>query len=114
MNDLFFEALPDPMRLSGIGTTFPGESGFTGWESVKGNLMQFAQLHNAYELLESVFDIKDHRVARTTLDEWREGVFNQLPRISVLTDVEMQGALGGYSSELNTVFYPTRSPGMTP
>ena len=104
MNDLFFEALPDPMRLSGISTTFLGESGFTGWESVNGNLMQFAQLHNAYELLESVFDIKDHWAARTMLDEWREGVFNQLPRISVLTDVEMQGALGGYSSEFNTIF----------
>jgi len=71
---------------------------------VPSRLSEFAQLPNAYQLLESVFDIQDHKAARTTLDEWREGAFSQLPRISILTDAETQGALGGYSSELNTIF----------
>ena len=104
MTEFSLEDLSAPMGLSGIRTGLFAEGEFDGWYGIKSRLTEFAQLPNAYQLLESVFDIQDHKAARTTLNEWREGVFNRLPTVSVLTDVEMQGALGGYSSALNMIF----------
>ena len=104
MTEFTLEDLSAPMGLLGIRTGLFAEGEFNGWYGIKSRLTEFAQLPNAYQLLESVFDIQDHKAARTTLNEWREGVFSHLPAVSLLTDVEMQGALGGYSSALNTIF----------
>jgi pimeloyl-ACP methyl ester carboxylesterase len=104
MTEFSLEELSAPTGLAGNWTGMFAEGEFNGWHGIKSRLTEFAQSPNAYQLLESVFEIQDHNAARTTLNEWREGVFSHLPKVSVLTDVEMQGALGGYSSALNTIF----------
>jgi pimeloyl-ACP methyl ester carboxylesterase len=104
MTEFSPENLSAPMGLAGDVPNLYAEGEFNSWHSIKSRLTEFAQLPNAYQLLESVFDIQDHKAARTTLNEWREGVLSHLPKVSVLTDAEMQGSLGGYSSQLNTIF----------
>lgn len=104
MTEFPLEDITSPIGLAGDSPILGAEGGFRGWESTKLKLMEFAQLPNAYQLLDSIFEINDHKVARTTLNEWSEGVFSQLPKVSILSDVEMGGALGGYSSELTTIF----------
>jgi hypothetical protein len=104
VSHFFVEDPSAPVGFAAASLGLLDEGGFKGWEGIKASLAEFAQLPDAYQLLDSIFDIKDHQAARTTLSEWREGVFDQLPRVSVLTDAEMQGAHGGYSSELNTIF----------
>ena len=104
MTEFSFENLSAPMGLASVGPSLSAEGEFNGWHGIKSRLTEFAQLPNAFHLLESIYDIKDHAVARSMLEEWREGVFSQMPKVTVLTDIEMQGALGGYCSELGTIF----------
>jgi pimeloyl-ACP methyl ester carboxylesterase len=100
----FPEDIPVQMMFAGVAPNVLTESKFNGWECIRTTLAEFAQLPHAYQLLDSIFDIKDHQIVHTTLNEWREGVYSRLPGVSVLTDGEMQGALGGYSAELNSIF----------
>jgi len=104
VSHFFVEDPSAPVGFAAASLGLLDEGGFKGWEGIKASLTEFAQLPHAYQLLDSIFDIKDRQAAHTTLNAWREGVFDQLPRVSVLTDAEMQGALGGYSSEYRRVF----------
>jgi surface antigen len=104
MTEFSLEKISSPMGLAGVCPSFAAEGEFNGWNWIKSRLTEFAQLPNAYLLLDSVFDIKDQYAACTTLNEWKDGIFSQLPVISVLADVEMQGALGGYSSDTRNIY----------
>jgi hypothetical protein len=70
MSELFLQDHAAPMRIASVSPPCLSEGGYSGWEGVQTSLAEFAQLPNAYQLLENIFDIKNHKVAGNILNEW--------------------------------------------
>ncbi|AFY42497.1 pre-peptidase C-terminal domain-containing protein [Nostoc sp. PCC 7107] len=71
---------------------------------IESKLQEFAQTPNAYEKLNFVFDIKNASAVATRLADWQNKVFTDRPDILFLSNAELQGAVGAYSAERNTIY----------
>ncbi|WOD40809.1 pre-peptidase C-terminal domain-containing protein [Nodosilinea sp. E11] len=76
----------------------------SAFEGIRSSLHQLALSSNAFEELNRIFEITNLNAAATRLEGWAEGVFSDLPDISVLSDEVLGGALGAYSADRNTIY----------
>jgi pimeloyl-ACP methyl ester carboxylesterase len=74
---------------------------------LKKQLKELALSSNAYNQLNFAFDIQDPAVAFKHLDDWSNGIFNDLPHLRILDDAMMANAAGAYSATERTIYLST-------
>jgi hypothetical protein len=73
-------------------------------QTVQHQLTQFALSPDAWQSLDSIYDISSSQAVQTRLEAWANGVFADLPALIVLEDAAMNGADGAYSAERNEIY----------
>ncbi|MGK7890341.1 MAG: calcium-binding protein [Leptolyngbyaceae cyanobacterium] len=74
-------------------------------DAAKQQLMTFAGSEDAIAQLTTVFENSaNHPVIATTLQQWLDQDFSQLPHVVLLADADMNGAQGGFSAATQTIY----------
>ncbi|MEB3341347.1 calcium-binding protein [Okeania sp.] len=86
--------------------SYPGPSLESAWSTTKDALMNFATNPNFLRNLETAFGSDlDLEKATELATVWGTGDFRGLPEIEVRSNSEMNGAMGAFSTETNTIYF---------